>query len=100
MKTSVDQSGGYAGQTQHLVDIDTERLDPAAAQEVEQMVRRIVTSRPADETAMPLGADLLTYKISISDDRATRTVRFTDDGGPEVAPLRELVSTLTERARR
>jgi hypothetical protein len=96
MKISVEQSGGYAGQTVRLAEIDTEQLDPGAAQEVEQMARDM-TARPASE---PLGADLLRYTITVNDGGSTRTLRFSDDGSPEVSPLLELVNTLMARSNR
>ena len=51
MKISVEQSGGYAGQTTRLADIDTEQLDPGTAQE----------SRADGEGAQCEGSDVRTH---------------------------------------
>jgi hypothetical protein len=98
MKISVEQSGGYAGQTSRLADIDTDQLDPGAAQEVEQAVRQL--SERSARSSEPLGADLLRYTITVNDGGSTRAIRFSDDGGPEVSQLMELVNTLLARSNR
>jgi len=98
MKISVEQSGGYAGQTSRLADIDTDQLDPGTAQEVEQVVRQL--SERSGQSSEPLGADLLRYTITINEGGSSRSIRFADDGGPEVAQLMELVNTLLARSNR
>ena len=98
MKISVEQSGGFSGQTLRLADFDTEQLDTSAAQDVEQMVRDM-TARPIP-VSEPLGADLLRYTISINDGGSTRSIRFSDDGSPQVSTLMELVNSLLARSNR
>lgn len=98
MNISVEQSGGYAGQTSRLADIDTELLDPGAAQEVEQVVRQL--SERSAQSSEPVGADLLRYTVTVNDGGSTRTIRVSDDGSPEVSQLMELVNTLLARSSR
>ena len=97
MTISVEQSGGYAGQTTRLADIDTEQLDPGAAQDVEQMVRELSARAQSSEA---IGSDLLRYTITITDGGSTRTIRFSDDGSADVSPLLELVNSLLARSNR
>jgi hypothetical protein len=92
MKVSVEQSGGYAGQTSRLADIDTEQLDPGAAQEVEQVVRQL--SERSAQSSEPLGADLLRYTITVNEGGSARTIHFSNDGSPQVSQLMDLVNTL------
>jgi hypothetical protein len=89
--------GGYAGQTTRLADIDTEQLDPGTAQEVEQMAGELSARAQPPE---PIGSDLLRYTITVTDGGSTRTIRFSDDGSPDVAPLLELVNALLARSTR
>ena len=96
MKISVEQSGGFAGQTLRLADVDTEQLDPGAAHEIEQMVRDM-TARPL-QIPEPLGADLLRYTITVNDGGSTRAISFSDDGSPRVSLLMEFVNTLLARS--
>ena len=98
MKISVEQSGGYAGQTSRLADIDTEQLDPGAAQEVEQVVVQL--SERAAQSSEPVGADLLRYTVTVNEGGSTRAIRVSDDGSPEVSQLMELVNTLLARSSR
>lgn len=98
MKISVEQSGGYAGQTSRLADIDTEQLDPGAAQEVEQVVRQL--SERSAQSSEPVGADLLRYTVTVTEGGSTRVIRVSDDGSPEVSQLMELVNTLLAKSSR
>jgi len=97
MNISVVQSGGYAGQTVRLADVDTTQLDPGAAQEIEQMVREMAARV---ESYDPPGADMLRYTITVTDGGSTRTIRFSDDGSATAAPLLEFVNTLLARSQR
>ena len=74
-------------QTSRLADIDTEQLDSAAAQEVEQVLSQL-SERSAQSSEL-VGADLLRYTVTVSDSGSTRTIRVSDDGSPEVSQLME-----------
>jgi hypothetical protein len=97
MKISVEQSGGFAGQTTHLADIDTEQLDPAAAHDVEQLVKELGARAAQPE---PAGMDLMRYTIEITDGGAARTIGFTDDGSPEMARMMLSLNRLLSQSSR
>ena len=95
MKIVVEQSGGYAGVRTRVADVDTADLDPNTARRIEDAVKSSGILKEALDPSPPLGADLLTYEITITDQGKTQTVKFTDDGRPEHAALLELVNALS-----
>ncbi|HKG27420.1 MAG TPA: protealysin inhibitor emfourin [Thermomicrobiales bacterium] len=95
MRISVKRGGGFAGLTEDLGTVDTAQLDPATAQQVEQAAGSLAAAASSGGAA--IGADLPRYEITISDG-SEQTIAFDDDGGPETAPLRELVQRVAELA--
>jgi len=99
MRITIKQSGGYAGVATQLASVDTGRLQPASAQQVEQQVHRSgFFDLPADATPGLVGADLLRYEITVREGEREHRVTFADNGGPETASLRQLVQTVTGTA--
>jgi hypothetical protein len=97
MRISITRSGGYAGITEQIVDLDTSKLDPAVARKVEEAVTKSgVYTRSAQTGSTSVGADLLKYEVKIADGGRSQQVTFTDDGGPATAPLTGLVNQLME----
>jgi hypothetical protein len=70
-------------------------MDPKRAQEVEQFVHGMgffsLAPRVAGES---IGADMLQYEITISEEARRHTVAFVEEDRPETAPLRRLVEML------
>src|SRR5262245_8480328 len=97
MHISITRSGGYAGITEQVVDLDTSQLDPAAARKVEEAVKKSdIYSRSAQTGGGTVGADLLKYEITIADGGRRQQVTFAEDGKPATAPLTGLVNQLME----
>lgn len=97
MRVSVKRTGGYAGGSEDLGWIDTDRLDSGAAQQVEKAVRQIgFFNLPTNFTGAGLGADLFRYEVTVAEGSRKHTVVFEDDGGSESAPLRQLVGMVAE----
>jgi hypothetical protein len=82
VRIKVIRSGGFAGISEQLADVETTDLAPAVAQQVEHTVR--------------VGADLFHYEVSVSDGERQHHVEYTDDGEcPEAAPFRRLVELVS-----
>lgn len=95
MRITVARSGGYAGIVEEPTTIDTEDLDAATAERLEDIVNEIGFFTLPAQTGGG-GADMFTYEISVSDDTGrTHVVSFVDDGSQETAPLRRLVEAVT-----
>ena len=91
MRIVIRRSGGYAGEAQ-TAGVDTSRLDPARAREVEQLVQQTIAD--ASERAEPIGADLTRYEITVEDEAGTRSLTFTDDGRPDGGAIKGLIEML------
>jgi hypothetical protein len=92
MRVVVKRTGGYAGD-QKVASVDTESLDSARTNQVEQLVQE---ADSASHRAEPVGADLMRYEITIEEGGRTRVVSFTDDGTVELEPLMRLIDDLAE----
>ena len=92
MRIVIRRSGGYAGGEAQTAGVDTSRLDPARAQEVEQLVLQTIAD--ASERAEPIGADLPRYEITVEDEAGTRSLTFTDDGRPDGGAIKGLIEML------
>ena len=95
MNISIKRSGGFAGVTEDLGTINTAQLDATRAQQVEQMVQDIGFFNLPAMLSSGIGADLMRYEVTVIDGNKQHTVAFEDDDGPETAPLRRLVESLT-----
>jgi hypothetical protein len=96
MKVTVNRSGGYAGISDSF-SVDTDKIAGAAGQQIEQMIRSIgFFSFPAG--AAGVGADLMHYEITVDDGQSQHTIAFSDDGSPQIEPLKRLVEKLSEAA--
>ncbi len=96
MNIAVKRTGGFAGRSEYLGSVDTERLDPASAQQIEQMVLSIgffdLSSNLSKKEA---GADLFCYEVTVSSGSRRHTITFVeDDQNPEAAQLHKLVESL------
>lgn len=96
MKVSVKRTGGYAGVSDSF-DVDTAQIDGAVGQQIEQMIQSIgFFSFPADATGV--GADMMRYEITVDDGQRQHTIAFSDDGSPQIQPLKWLVEKLAQIA--
>jgi hypothetical protein len=95
MRISVTRTGGYAGLTEELGAADTSQLDAAARQTLEQAVRAMnFFELPARLPGEPVGADFLTYVVTVQDGQREHNVTFTGEEAT-AAPLRDLIATVT-----
>ena len=96
MNISVKRSGGFAGLSQGIAAVDTTKLQPTKAGQIEQMVQNLgffeLPVRVAGET---VGADFFQYDVTVTSAGQQHTVSFLDDGSAGTAPLRKLVDLLT-----
>ena len=96
MQITVRRSGGFAGITETKT-VDTSRLDPSAAQQVEQIIAALdFFSLPIEDTERAIGADMFQNEVTVRDGNQQRTIAFNDDGQQQTAALRHLVDTILQ----
>jgi hypothetical protein len=97
VRISVQRSGGFAGTTENIVELDTRHLDQATAQHVRQLVRGL-GSPDQPEVAPPpsMGADFFHYEITVNRGSRRRTIAFDDDDSPASAVMRGTIEALKQ----
>ena len=94
MTISVTRTGGFAGLTDALGAVDTATLAAAAKQALELAVRRTnFFQLPARLPGGPVGADLFTYQVTVTDGPRSHSVSFSGEEGA-AAELRALVAAV------
>ncbi|HLQ50428.1 MAG TPA: protealysin inhibitor emfourin [Terriglobales bacterium] len=94
MKITVKRTGGFAGLTENITDLDTSQLESGTAEKVAAKVRKIgFFDYPAVLAAGAVGADMYQYEVTVTDGPRHHSVAFSE-GAPEAAPLLDLVQTL------
>ena len=94
MKIELKRSGGFAGNARRPpLAVDTEKLPPEEARELEDLARR--AEPPAEPRGAPRGADRVTFELTIEDGGETRTISFNETGSqPELHELARRVREL------
>jgi hypothetical protein len=93
MRITAQGSGGFAGQAEQF-EVDTARV--AAGRSIEAMLRDMdFFSR---SPAPAVGADLVTWTITVDDGVHRHSVRFADDGSAASAPWQALLAQLRAAA--
>lgn len=110
MEIRVSRSGGFAGLTEELAAVHTDRLDPDQAAAIERQVREAgFFELPAELVGddNDVGADQFCYSITVADAGHQHAVSYTEGGpdGPAAAAgarssLRRLVDTVVRLADR
>ena len=95
MRVRFTQSGGIVGAVR-ACDLDSSRLAPDDARELESLVRESGLSK-SGEFRSAAARDLRSYEIQIENDSLNITVTFDDETLP--APARPLVSFLRRNAK-
>jgi hypothetical protein len=89
LRIELTRSGGYAGMTTKLGELDTAELPDADARKIDELVKS--ADVPALEEASPMrggGADRFQYDLVIEDDDGRRQVTMSEDKIPnELRPL-------------
>jgi hypothetical protein len=94
MKITVKRSGGFAGLTEMLADLDTHKVDPDSARQVSEIVEKAgLFDYPAVIPGGEIGADMQRYEITASDGGRSHSITFSE-GSTEAAPLLDLVQKL------
>jgi len=92
MKISIIRSGGFAGLTEMLGNLDTTSLAPAQAHKIEALVAAArFFELPAELPGDAAGADFMRYEVTVADGLRHHTVRFVDDQSTRSRPLTALV---------
>jgi hypothetical protein len=98
MQVLVKRTGGFAGLTEELAQVDTKQLDMATAQQVENIVQSFgFFEQPATIVSREVGADRFSYEITVTEGDQKHTITFNDDKSPETEPLRKLVKAIVEK---
>ena len=90
MKITVKRTGGFAGLTENIADLDTSQLESGVAAKVRKIG---FFDYPAVVAAGAVGADMYQYEITVTDGPRHHSVAFSE-AAPEAAPLLDLVQTL------
>jgi len=89
MKIVLQRSGGYGGISE-TSDLDTAMMNDSSSAE---LLRLLHNAEGAAKTyqSQAIGADFLTYEVSISENGEQRAWKVVDDGSPALEPVRQLV---------
>lgn len=94
MKITVKRSGGFAGLTENIADLDTSQLDRETADKIAAQVASAgFFDYPAEAAGGAVGADMYRYEITVTDGARHHKVSFAESA-PEAAALLDLVNTL------
>jgi hypothetical protein len=89
MHITIKRTGGYAGGTE-VANVDTSALDKGRATEIERLVADAGSARQREA----VGADLMRYEITITNqDGKARVLTLVDDG-TDGGPLKRLIEKL------
>ena len=92
MKISIVRSGGFAGLTEALGDLDTAQLTPVQAREIEALVEAArFFELPGELPSDAVGADYIHYEVTVTDGTRHHAVRFVDDQSARSRPLTTLI---------
>jgi hypothetical protein len=92
MRISITRTGGFAGLSQRIADVDTRLLEPARAREIEALVQSTQFFRlPPRVAGDASGADFQSYEITIHENGRSHRVEFLEDQSAATIPLRKLV---------
>jgi hypothetical protein len=99
MKISVTRTGGFAGLTESLGNVDTAALPPAQAAEAARLVQAAgFFALPGELPGGNVGADLFRYEVRVEDGARSHAVAFQDGGQGRPGALPELVAWVKQTA--
>lgn len=94
MRITVTRSGGYAGLSEAIADVDTATLPEAKRTRVESAIAACRFFTLPETVTGGVGADMFRYEITIEDSGRRHAVAFTDDDSPASAGLKRLVESV------
>jgi hypothetical protein len=90
LRIELTRSGGYAGLTTKLGELDTAALPEPDAREIEELVKKAdVPALLADSPGPGKGADRFQYHLTIEDDSGRQELTASEDRLPD--PIRQLI---------
>jgi hypothetical protein len=90
LRIELTRSGGYAGLTTKLGELDTQQLPEPEAREIEALVQRAdVPALLADAPEHGEGADRFQYHLTIEDDSGRQELTASEDRLPD--EIRQLI---------
>ena len=94
MKITVKRSGGFAGLTENVADLDTSQLARETAEKISAKVASVgFFDYPAEVAGGAVGADMYRYEITVTDGTRHHSVSFAESVAAAAALL-DLVHTL------
>ena len=99
MKIQIQQRGGFAGIAQTLVDVDSASVSPAEAKQLEMLARKVeAVAANRQQAESGVGADFLTYDITLQEGQSRRTLTLVDDDSPDMSQVRTVLEQLSALA--
>ena len=96
MKILVRRTGGFAGLSEALYEVDTSALEGSVAAELERKMRALESAeRSQTPAARPIGADFLKYEITLTDQHGHRTLVVADNGSTLSELAHEILNELS-----
>lgn len=81
MVITIKRGGGLANLKDEIA-VDTKRLDPEAAKMIEGTIKRLnLAGLSGDLPSTQVGADFLTYEVTLDQEGRRNSFRVLDDGG-------------------
>jgi hypothetical protein len=97
VQISVTRTGGYAGLSELLAQVDSSKLAEAKQTRLASMIESIgFFGMPSTVATKTVGADMFRYEITVTNGSRRHTVSFIDDDSPSIAPLKRLIEALQE----
>ena len=94
MRITVTRSGGYAGLSEPIADVDSAALPESKRTRLASEIAACKFFTLPETVGGSVGADMFRYEITIEDGGRRHTVAFTDDNTPATAGLKRLVESL------
>jgi hypothetical protein len=94
MKITATVSGGFAGLTEKY-EIDTSLQSSAATKKLEKSIEEInFFQTPENLQEELIGADMMRWKITISDGDRQHSVSFIEDGSAQIIDWKKLIQQI------
>jgi hypothetical protein len=93
MHVTVRRSGGFAGTTETLADVEASSLTAAAAATLADAVKRSAFFDLPPEIPGDVGGDLFRYEVTVSDAGRSKTVATSGEPRPGT-PLRAILDAV------
>jgi Emfourin len=93
MRITVQRSGGFAGLTENIADLETSHLDPETEKKISAKIAGVGFFNYPSVVTGDVGADMYRYEITVTDGAKRHSVAFVESA-PEAAGLLDLVQTL------